>query len=112
MFQQTKLARDAQSSASTRPHGQERRRARGRRLVALLTTLAVVGTLVAFGVGITAQTRAEARVVELDQRIELLHLRLEDHLARVDELDARAEERRAQNDDARAALESTEGFLE
>ena len=72
----------------------------------------MVCTLVAFGIGVTAQTRAEARVVELDERITLLQLRLEDHLDQVDELTARAEERQAQNDDARAALGSTEGFLE
>jgi hypothetical protein len=112
VFQQTKDAREAQASPSTRPHDRERRRARGRRLIALLTGLAAVCTLVAFGIGVTAQTRAEARVVELDERITLLQLRLEDHLDQVDELTARAEERRAQNDDARAALGSTEGFLQ
>ncbi|WP_458041386.1 MULTISPECIES: hypothetical protein [Bacteria] len=116
MFQQTKDRRLAQTSPSTRPHdhenGRERRRARGRRLVALLTAVAVVCTLVAFGIGVTAQTRAEARLIELDERITLLQLRLQDHLDQVDKLTARAADRQAQNDDARAALGSTEGFLE
>ncbi len=120
MFQQTKDRRLAQTSPSTRPHDHEngrervpeRRRARGRRLVALLTAVAVVCTLVAFGIGVTAQTRAEARLIELDERITLLQLRLQDHLDQVDKLTARAADRQAQNDDARAALGSTEGFLE
>jgi len=112
VFQQTKDVREAQTSPSTRPNVRERRRARGRRLIALLTGLAVVCTLAAFGFGVTAQTRAEARVVELDERITLLQLRLADHLEQVEELTARSAERQAQNDDARAALGSTEGFLE
>ncbi len=112
MFQQTKDVRGTQTSASTRPHDPRRRPARRRRWIALLTIAAGACTVVAFGVGVTAQTRAEARVVELDESITLLELRLQNHLEQVDELTGRAEERQAQNDDARAALGSTEGFLE
>lgn len=112
MFQETKDVRDTRPSVSIRPHDRERRRARGRRLVALLTAVAVVCTLAAFGFGVTAQTRAEARVAELDERITLLQLRLQNHLDQVDELTTRAAERQAKNDDARAALGSTEGFLQ
>lgn len=78
----------------------------------LLIVVAGICTVVSFGVGVTAQTRAEARVVELDQRLTLLQLRLQNHLDQVDALSVRAQERQAQNDDARAALDSTEGFLE
>ncbi len=112
MFQQTKDMREAQPSVSTRPEDRERGRARGRRIVAVLTGIAAVCTLAAFGLGVTAQTRAEARVVELDERITLLQLRLQDYLDQVDELTARAAERQAKNDDARAALDSTEGFIQ
>ncbi|WP_396641167.1 hypothetical protein [Microbacterium sp.] len=116
MFQQTKDRRPAQTSPSTRPDDREPRReragARRRRLVALLTSVAVVCTLVAFGIGVTAQTRAEARLLELDERITLMQLRLQDHLEQVDDLTTRAADRQAQNEDARAALGSTEGFLE
>lgn len=113
MFKQTKDMREAQASLSTRPHQRSGGRTRGRRrLVALLIVVAGACTVAAFGVGVTAQTRAEARVVELDERITLLQLRLQNHLEQVDELTGRAEERQAQNDDARAALGSTEGFLE
>lgn len=120
MFQETKDRRPAPTSPSTRPHdredrrerGRERGRARRRRLIAVLTTVAVVCTIVAFGIGVTAQTRAEARLLELDERITLLQLRLQDHLEQIDELAVRAADRQAKNDDARAALDSTEGFLE
>lgn len=113
VFQQTKDMREAQTSASTRPPEPGRGRARGRRrLVVLLVVVAGACTMAAFGVGVTAQTRAEARVVELDERLTFLQLRLQNYLDQVDELTARAAERQAQNDDARAALGSTEGFLE
>lgn len=119
MFKQTKDMRDAQVSLSTRPYestrpperGRRRARAR-RRLVVFSIVVAGACTVAVFGVGVTAQTRAESRVVELDERITLLQLRLQNYLEQVDELTARAEERRAENDDARAALDSTEGFLE
>lgn len=113
MFQQTKDMREAQASLSSGPHERRPGRARGRRrLVVLLIVAAGVCTVVGFGVGVTAQSRAESRVIELDERITLLQLRLQNHIEQVEELTARAEERQAQNDDARTQLESTEGFLE
>ena len=107
MFHETKSARPVAAT----PEPPQRRRRRPR-IVPIAIGLALVTTFAAFGLGVTAQSRAESRIVELDERIGFLQLRLADQLAQVDILTSRAAERTAQNDDAREQLSSTEGFLE
>ena len=110
MFHETTGARTAQTTAS--PAAEAPARPARRRGTPILIGAALIGTLVAFGIGVTAQSRAEARIIELDQRIHGLQLELEERRDAAAELSARVGRRSAENDDRRAALDSTEGFLD